>query len=159
MNNRFFQQAEQLFKPMADIAALNAKTLEALAEKQTGLMSEVWTDGMNYARNISEKRDVESLYTSQKDFWENMSQKFSTTAQDSFAVLTEAQGKMTELMQDSIASVDFASMADTFSENAEQAARATQSQAQRAANAAESTAKSTAKTAKKSKTQTAKKSS
>ena len=102
MNNQFFQQSEQFFKPMTDLMALNAKTFEALTEKQTGLMSDVWNDGVNYARHLSDKQDVESFYTSQKEFWEGMSQKFSNTAKDSYALLSEAQERMTELMQDSM---------------------------------------------------------
>lgn len=132
MNNPIFQQSEQFFKPMADMMALNARTFEALAEKQTDLMSDVWNDGVNCARGISDKRDVESLYATQKDFWDTVNQKVSSTAKDSYALLTEAQEKMSELIQDSMSAVDVNALSETF---------------EKSVNAAQDTAKSAARSA------------
>lgn len=138
MNERLFQQAEQIFKPMTDMMALNAKTFEALAEKQTALMSDMWNDGLSYARNLSDKQDVESFYTSQKDYWETVNQKFNSTAQDAYKLLTEAQERMGELMQDSISAVDVPG-----SEPFKQAAHTAQSSAKSAAKSATKTAQKT----------------
>jgi hypothetical protein len=140
MDNPIFQQSEQFFKPMTDMMALNARTFEALAEKQTGLMSEMWNDGVNYARGLSEKRDVESFYSSQKEFWDKVNQKVSSTAKDSYALLTEAQEKMSGLMQDSIGSVDTSGFGDAFAKTADAAQESTKAATQAANQAAAQTA-------------------
>ena len=136
MDIPIFQQSEQFFKPMTDMMALNARTFEALAEKQTGLMSEVWNDGVNYARGLSEKRDIESFYSAQKDFWDKVNQKVSSTAKDSYALLTEAQEKMSGLMQDSIGSVDSGGFGDAFAKTADAAQESTKAAAQESTKAA-----------------------
>ncbi len=140
MNNPIFQQSEQFFKPMTDMMALNAQTFEALAEKQTGLMSDMWNDGVNYARGLSDKRDIESFYTSQKDFWDKVNQRVSSTAKDSYALLTEAQEKMSGLMQDSIGSMDGSALGEAFAKPADAAQQSAKAATQAANQAAAQTA-------------------
>lgn len=149
MNNRFFEQAEHFFKPMADIMALQAKTFEALTEKQTGLMTEVWNDGLNCAKDMSDKRDAQAFYSAQKDYWENVNHKVSNAAQDSYSLLTEAQGQMGEIMQDSFTTANFSRMAESFNEAVESAQRTTQA-------AAEDISRSTTKSAQTAQAQTGK---
>lgn len=157
MNDQIFQQAEQFFKPITEIMALNARTFEALAEKQTGLMSEMWNDGINYAKDLSDKRDAKSFYASQKDYWEGVNQKVSATARDSYNVLTDAQEEMTKLVQSSISSVDLSSAIEPFmqgaysaQETAQRAAQSTAKTAQKAQSQAADSASKTAQSASKS---------
>lgn len=153
MNDQLFQQAEQFFKPITDIMALNARTFEALAEKQTGLMSDMWNDGITYAKDLSDKKDVKSFYESQKEYWDGVHQKFNSTARDSYNLLSEAQEEMSKLVQDSISSVDIPSVVEPFMQSAYSA----QDRAQRTTqNAAESAAKATEKTVQKTQSQAAK---
>lgn len=140
MNNQFFQQAEQFFKPISEIAALNARTFEALAEKQTSLMTGVWNDSINCAKELSDKRDVASFYSSQKSFWEGVNQKFSSTARDSYNLLTEAQEEMGKLVQDSISAVDIPSVAEPFMQSAYRAQEVAEETASRTQQAAQDTA-------------------
>lgn len=148
MNERFFQQAEQFFKPMTEMMELNARTFEALAEKQTALMSDVWNDGLSYARNLSDKKDVESLYSSQKDYWESVNQKFNSTAQDAYKLLTETQEKWGEIMQDSISAVDIPG-AEPFAQAAHRAHSTAKSTAKSATQAAQKTQSHASKSASK----------
>lgn len=145
MSNQFFQQTEHFFKPVTEMMALNARTFEALAGKQTGLMSDMWNDGLNYAKDLSDKRDVTSFYDSQKDFWEGVNNKVNSTACDSYEVLTEAQEEWGKLMQDSISSVDIPAAAESFVKTA-----------YKAQDAAQDAAKSTARTAQKTQHQASK---
>jgi phasin family protein len=151
MNNQFFQQAEQFFKPISEMMALNARTLEALAEKQTGLVSAMWNDSMSCARSMADSRDVASFLSTQNNFWEGMNQKFSSTARDSYTLLTEAQEEMGKLVQDSISAVDMQSVTQPFMSAAYQA----QDAAQSATNTAQNTARSAAENAAEASSRTA----
>lgn len=153
MNNQFFQQAEQFFKPISEMVALNARTFEALAEKQTGLVSAMWNDSMSCARSMADSRDIESFFSTQNNYWEGVNQKFSSTARDSYNLLTEAQEEMGKLVQDSISAVDMQSVAQPFMNAAYQA----QDAAQSATNTAQSTARSAAESAAEASSRTAQK--
>lgn len=153
MNDQLFQQAEQFFKPITEIMALNARTFEALAEKQSGLMSDMWNDGISYARDLSDKKDVRSFYESQKEYWDGVQEKLNSTARDSYTLLTEAQGEMSRLLQDSIASVDIPSAVEPFVRSASSVQEKAQAQGEEVAEAA---AKATAKAAQKAQAQASK---
>ncbi len=100
MYDKVFDQAGSFFKPMTDIFQLNAETLDTLRVKQTDLVQEVVADSIEYAKGVSKPNlDIDTFVGAQQAYWEGLRNKLTTSAQDSYDLISDAQGKVGELLQ------------------------------------------------------------
>ncbi len=94
------EQFQKSFKPVGEIMTVNAKALEQLAEKQTALFTSLLSDSVTYAEGLGTKTDMNAVMEAQKTYAEGVQEKFVTAAKDSYAVMSETQEKLGELMKD-----------------------------------------------------------
>ncbi len=100
MYDKVFEQAGSFFKPMTDILELNVEIMETLRNKQTDLVSEVVSDSIEYAQGVSKPdMDVDSFVERQTAYWEGLRDKLTNNAQDSYEMISQAQGRVGELLQ------------------------------------------------------------
>lgn len=99
------EQFKTAMKPMTDLATLNMSTMQELAEKQNTLYSSLLSEGMAYFEKASQQKDVMALAETQKAYMETLQETVSETAKSSYALLTEAQQKATDMLKDM--TVDF----------------------------------------------------
>ncbi|MFL0810668.1 MAG: phasin family protein [Agarilytica sp.] len=99
MYDKVFEQAGSFFKPMTAIMELNAEAFDTLRTKQTDLLNEVVSDSIEYAKGFSKPNmDVDTLIETQQIYWEGIREKLTTSAQDSYEVISETQGKVGDLI-------------------------------------------------------------
>ncbi|GEA10113.1 phasin family protein [Alteromonas sp. KUL49] len=99
------EQFKTAMKPMTDLATLNMSTMQELAEKQNTLYSSLLSEGMAYFEKASQQKDVMALAETQKAYMETLQETVSETAKSSYAILTDAGQKATEMFKDM--TVDF----------------------------------------------------
>lgn len=103
MYEKLFEQAESVMKPLDKMFAINMQTLDEWREKQTTFFNDLMEKGMDYSRDLSDKRDFQSLLNWQQSYWETVQEKLTENARESFALFSEAQEKMIGLYEDSVA--------------------------------------------------------
>lgn len=102
MYEKIYEQADSFFKPISDILSISLETMDAFREKQTAFVSDVVADGIEYAKGVGDHGgNMETFYSAQKSYWENVQTKMSSNAKESMALFTETQEKITEVIQDS----------------------------------------------------------
>ncbi|MEJ2419399.1 MAG: phasin family protein [Exilibacterium sp.] len=102
MYNKFVEQSQSFVKPLGELAALNVKAIEQLIEKQSALFSGVLNDGVTYAKDLAEQKDIAGVYNTQKAYFEGVQDKVVTVAKDVYSVVTEAQDKVGEVMKSAV---------------------------------------------------------
>lgn len=100
MFEKMVEQAQSAVKPMSDVFALNTEVMEKLAEKQASFFSDLMNDGVTYAKDLAEQKDVAGFYDLQKGYFESLQTKFVSTAKDSYTLISEAQEKAGEMLKD-----------------------------------------------------------
>lgn len=100
MFEKMVEQAQTAVKPMSDMFALNTEVMEKLAEKQATFFSDLMNDGVNYAKDLAEQKDVAGFYDLQKGYFESLQTKFVSTAKDSYTLISEAQEKTGEVLKE-----------------------------------------------------------
>ncbi|WP_028886428.1 phasin family protein [Teredinibacter turnerae] len=102
MYEKIYEQADSFFKPITDILTISLETMDTFREKQTAFVSDVVADGIEYAKGVGDHGgNMETFYSAQKSYWENVQTKMSCNAKESMALLSETQEKITEVIQDS----------------------------------------------------------
>lgn len=96
------EQIQKTMKPMTDLATINAKTLEQLAEKQASLFTSLVNEGVNFGNNLTQHQDVPSLVNAQKGFWENVQQKLVSSGKESYEIIAKAQEKTGDILKTSV---------------------------------------------------------
>lgn len=132
MYEKLFEQAESVMKPLDRMFAINMQTWDDWREKQTAFFNDLMEKGMDYSRDLSDKRDFQSLLNWQQSYWESVQEKLAENARESFALFSEAQEKMIGLYEDSLANA---------TDVTEKAASETQAGVNRAATDVSETAK------------------
>ena len=103
MYEKLFEQAESVMKPLDRMFAINMQTLDDWREKQTAFFNDLMEKGMDYSRDLSDKKDFQSLLDWQQSYWGSVQEKLTENARESFALFSEAQEKMIGLYEDSLA--------------------------------------------------------
>lgn len=98
MFNDFAEQFQRSFQPMSEMAAVNAKAMEILAEQQTSLFTAILNDGVACAKGLNGEYDLTTVMEAQKSYAEGVQQKMADTAKEAYSVLAETQEKLGELM-------------------------------------------------------------
>lgn len=101
MYEKFYEQAESMFKPMSAILSANLEVLDALRIKQTDLINNMVADGVELARELAGNTSADAIYSAQKSYWESVQDKLSANARDSFELLSETQEKVGDMLQES----------------------------------------------------------
>lgn len=100
MLDKFSEQMQQSFKPASELLAVNAKAMEKLAQKQTAFMTSVMSDSVAYTRNLTSQKDLNGFLKVQKTYADDLQEKLTSCARDSYAVMNEAQEQVGELFKD-----------------------------------------------------------
>lgn len=151
MYEKLFEQAESVMKPLDRMFAINMQTLDEWRDKQTTFFNDLMEKGMDYSRDLSDKRDFQSLLNWQQSYWETVQEKLTENARESFALFSEAQERMIGLYEDSVANAtDMAGKAASETRaNASRAATDVSETAKKAKNTVSNQAKKATKEVKK----------
>lgn len=103
MFDKVAEQFQNSFKPVSDIVSVNAKAMEKLAQQQTSLFTGVLNDSVAYAEGLSGQKDVAGIVEAQKAYAEGVQEKMVSAAKDAYAVMTETQEKLGEVMKGAFA--------------------------------------------------------
>lgn len=101
MLDKIFEQSQTAFKPMSELASLNAKVLEEVAEKQKTFVSDMMNDSMAYAKEISAQKDFSGMYQTQKNYLESVQEKMIAASTDAYNYMTSAQEKVSDVIKSS----------------------------------------------------------
>ena len=99
MLDKIFEQSQTAFKPMSDLAALNTKMLEEVAEKQKAFVSDMVSDSMAYAKELSAQKDFSGIYQTQKNYLESVQEKMIAASTDAYSFLTATQEKVSDVIK------------------------------------------------------------
>lgn len=93
------KQFQDSFKPVSEMAAINAKALETLTQKQSALFSDMLSAGVSYTEGFSSYKDLTDVAESQKAYVEAVQGKVVEAAKEAYAVITETQEQCGEIMK------------------------------------------------------------
>lgn len=100
MYDKMLEQAESFFKPVNDILQLNVEAFDTIRVKQTDLVNDVLADSIEYAKGLgTPSLDVDSYITAQQSYWQGVQSKITHSAQDSYDLLNDVQGKVGGLIK------------------------------------------------------------
>lgn len=100
MYGKVFEQTGSFLKPMTDIIELNTEIFESLRTKHSDFVQEVVADSIEYAKGFSQpSADIDTFVGAQQAYWEGMRAKLTSNAQDSLELITDARGKVGDLIQ------------------------------------------------------------
>lgn len=99
MYEKFFEQAQTAMKPFSELMTLNAKILEEAGEKQKAFMSDMMSDGMAFAKELSSQKDYSGVYQTQKAYLEGMQEKWIAASTDAYEMFTSSQEKVGEVIK------------------------------------------------------------
>lgn len=105
MYSEFTEQYKESMKPMTELMAINLKTLESLAEKQTSFFTGALSDSLAFTETMSTQTDLTGVMQVQKDFSEDFQSKLVESSKEVYSILTEAQEQATEIMKSSFAMI------------------------------------------------------
>lgn len=99
MYDKVFEQAETFFKPVTGILEINAKAFDSIRESQTAFFNELFSDSVELAKGLT-KPDigVEVFVETQQNYWEGVREKLSNNVQRQYELISDAQGKVGELI-------------------------------------------------------------
>ncbi|MEY4588134.1 MAG: hypothetical protein RL497_210, partial [Pseudomonadota bacterium] len=103
MYQQFLDQAGTFFKPMQDLLSLNQSTFEALASKQTALVSDIFNDSLAFTQKIIAEPGGNWVEL-QQAYWEGINQKINRATQDAAEYWSLTQAKVGDMMQESMLS-------------------------------------------------------
>ena len=99
MFDKINEQIQKSLKPITELASLNAKALEQLAQQQSSLFTTLLNDGVALTESATEKQDVKSLVEAQKNYAQGVQEKIVAAAKDAYEVITSAQQKAGEVLK------------------------------------------------------------
>jgi phasin family protein len=94
---------EGAMKPMSELAAINAKALEKLAEHQTALFSDMLKAGVTYSEDVTSIKDLAAFVDMNKTVAEDMQSKIVTAAKEAYALATSTQEEAAEVLKGAFA--------------------------------------------------------
>ena len=103
MYTEFTEQYKESLKPMTELMAINVKTLETLAEKQTSFFTGALSDSLAYTETMSSQTDLPGILQVQKEFSEDFQSKLIESSKEVYSIITDAQEQATEVMKSSFA--------------------------------------------------------
>ncbi len=99
MYEKFFEQAQNALKPFSEIATLNAKIAEEVAEKQKTFISDLVNDSVAFAKTLSSQKDYSGIYQTQKTYLESLQAKWVAASTDAYQLFTNSQEKFGKVIK------------------------------------------------------------
>lgn len=99
MFDKIVEQTQSAVKPFSDLMALNAKAVEQVVEKQSAFITGVMNDSVNYAKQLSEQKDIAGFYQTQKTYMEGIQEKMVDTTKGVYSIMTDSQEKTGEVLK------------------------------------------------------------
>ncbi|MFT5708967.1 MAG: phasin family protein [Oceanospirillaceae bacterium] len=99
MFDKMNEQMQNSLKPLTDLANLNAKAFEQLAQQQSNLFSSLMSGGVAFAQKSAENKDVNTLAESQKTYAQEVQETVVSAAEESYAIISQTQEKSSELLK------------------------------------------------------------
>lgn len=96
MFEQFSEQFQSAMKPANSLLAMNIQTFEKLTQHSTTLMSDLVNDTMTYTKGLSTHKDLNSYMEANKALAENLQEKITAAAKDTYTTLSEAQTQALE---------------------------------------------------------------
>lgn len=90
---------QKSFKPAAELAAVNVKAMEQLAKSQADLLNVVINSNVEFIKELSTKKDIAGVLEIQKAYSDDLQEKLTAAAKQSFALLTDTQEQANSLMK------------------------------------------------------------
>lgn len=87
MYEKVFEQADSLLKPADEILVSNAKTLDALGEKQRDFLTGMLSDNLDYAQELSKSPGLDTFFESHNAYISSMQKKIESNTREAFALL------------------------------------------------------------------------
>lgn len=103
MLDKIADQFQNSFKPMGELAAINARALEQLAKQHSELFVGVLHDGVAYTESLTGQKDLSGLAEAQKAYATNVQEKLLSAGKCAYSVLTETQEQAGEVMKQGFA--------------------------------------------------------
>lgn len=93
------EQVKNSMKPVTELATLNMETLKTLSEKQNSLFTTLFNGSVSFAKSASEQKDIASLAEAQKAYLTDLQDIVTTSAKESYTLVSEAQLKAGEMLK------------------------------------------------------------
>jgi phasin family protein len=103
MYTPFTEQFEDSVKPLTELMKISVTTTEKLAKQQTEFLTTAMNNGFAFAQTLMGQKDVTGLLSVQKEYGEEFQEKLVAATKDTYATITEAQTKVTEIFKGSFA--------------------------------------------------------
>lgn len=99
MYSEFTEQYKESIKPITKLMAINFKTLETLAEKQTSFFTGALNDSLTYTQTMTSQTDLPGIMQAQKEFSEEFQSKMIESSKEVYSIFTEAQEEAAEILK------------------------------------------------------------
>ncbi len=103
MFDKVNEQIQKSLKPVTELASVNAKALEQLAQQQNELFTNLLNGGVAFAEGATEQKDANSLVEAQREYAKGLQETVVAAAKDAYAVISSAQEKSGEVLKTAIA--------------------------------------------------------
>jgi hypothetical protein len=95
------EQTQRIFGPLGNIWFLQAEAVQNLAQKQSSMMTEAWTQGVATLQSLSAQKNVEDIFKKQEEYWSGLNDAVIELMEDTQGTLTETNQKIAQLMRES----------------------------------------------------------
>lgn len=100
MFDKMNEQLTESLKPVTELATLNMTTLQTLVEKQNALFTTLLTNGVSFAENAGQQKDVTSLAEAQKAYLASLQETITESAKETYSLVSGVQQKAGAMMKD-----------------------------------------------------------
>lgn len=90
-------------KPVTELAEVNIKAMEQLTQAQSTLFNSLVSGNVAFAQELAAQKDIAGIVAVQKSYAEDLQEKLTTAAKESYALLAETQEKAGELLKGAFA--------------------------------------------------------
>ncbi len=99
MYEKLNEQIQQSIKPVTEIATINVKALETLAEKQGEFFKYLLESSQSFATTAAPGGDINGVIGAQKAYAEELQKRIATAAEEAYGIITAAQEKSGAILQ------------------------------------------------------------
>ncbi len=103
MYDKLNEQLQQSIKPVTEIASINVKALETLAEKQGEFFKYLLDSSASFAETAKPGSDINGIVDAQKAYAEELQKRIVAAAEEAYGVITSAQEKSGEILKSVVA--------------------------------------------------------
>lgn len=101
MFEAFTKQWQQGFKPINELATVNAKAIEQLSKQQLELFNTVVKGNMEYAQTLSQQKDLAGVLSSQKDYLHKLQSELNQAGKEAYELALATKEEAQQLLKPS----------------------------------------------------------